>query len=39
MSIKAVLLFLLFIVVLALVSGPGFRRFLMLLLGISRHGR
>jgi len=37
--IKAVLLFLLFIIVLALVSGPGFRRLLMALLGIGRNGR
>lgn len=39
MMIKAVILFLLFIIVLALISGPGFRRFLMLFLGIGRSGR
>lgn len=39
MSIRAVILFLLIIVVLALVSGPGFRRFLLKLLGIDRRDR
>ena len=39
MSIRAVVLFLLIIVVLALVSGPGFRRFLLNLLGINRRDR
>lgn len=37
--IKIVITFLLFMVVLALVSGPGFRRFLAKLLGIKRGGR
>lgn len=39
MSIRAVVLFLLIIVVLALVSGPGFRKFLLKLLGIDRRDR
>lgn len=39
MSIRAVALFLLIIVVLALVSGPGFRRFLLKMLGIDRRDR
>lgn len=39
MSIRVVVLFLLVIVVLALVSGPGFRRVLLKLLGISRRDR
>lgn len=34
MSIKAVLLFLLIICALAIVAGPGFRRFLRVVLGI-----
>lgn len=37
--IKIVITFLLFMVVLALVSGPGFRRFLTKLLGIKWRGR
>lgn len=36
MSIKVVIVFLLFIVFLGLVSGPAFRRFLFRMLGISR---
>lgn len=36
MSIKAVIVFLLFIVALALFSGPGFRKFLFAVLGIKR---
>ncbi len=39
MSIRIVILFLLIMVALALFSGPGFRRFLMKLLGISRRDR
>lgn len=39
MSIKAVILFLLIICAIALVSGPGFRRVLMAILGISRRDR
>ena len=39
MSVKAVVLLLLVIVALALVSGPGFRRLLSKLLGLSRRGR
>lgn len=39
MSIRAVVLFLLIIVVLALVSGPGFRKFLLKMLGINRRDR
>ena len=39
MSIKAGLVFLVFIAVLALVSGPGFRKFLAWLLGIPPRGR
>lgn len=37
--LRAVLLFLLVMVVMALVSGPGFRRFIKKLLGINRRGR
>ena len=39
MSIRAVILFLLIIVVLAIVAGPGFRRFMAKVLGISRRDR
>lgn len=39
MSIRVVILFLLVIVALALFSGPGFRRFLLKLLGISKRDR
>lgn len=39
MSIKIVVVFLLFIVALGLISGPGFRKFLYKVLGISRRGR
>lgn len=39
MSVRLVILFLLIMVALALFSGPGFRRFLMKLLGISRRDR
>lgn len=39
MSIRVVLVFLLVIVILALVSGPGFRKFLLKLLGINRRDR
>ena len=39
MSIRAVVMFLLIMVVIALVSGPGFRRFLLKLLGINRRDR
>lgn len=39
MSVRLVVLFLLVIVVLALVSGPGFRRFLKAILGLSRRDR
>ncbi len=39
MMLKIVLTFLLVMVVLALLAGPGFRRFLMKFLGISRRGR
>lgn len=37
--VKLVITFLLFMIILALVSGPGFRRFLMKLLGINRRDR
>lgn len=39
MSLRAVVLFLLIMVVLAIVAGPGFRRFMARLLGISRRDR
>lgn len=39
MLIRIVLLFLLIMVVLALTSGPGFRRFLLRLLGLDRDRR
>lgn len=40
MSIKAVIVFLLLIVALAIIAGPGFRRFLRTVLGIGpRRGR
>lgn len=39
MMVRAVLLFLLVMIVLALVSGPGFRRFLVRLLKGTRRGR
>lgn len=39
MSIRAVILFLLVIVAMALFHGPGFRRFLLKLLGLSRRDR
>lgn len=37
--IRAVILFLLVMIILALVSGPGFRRFLVRLLKGTRRGR
>lgn len=37
--VKAVIAFLLFMVALALISGPGFRRFLARVLGIKWRGR
>lgn len=39
MSVRVVILFLLIMVVLALFSGPGFRKFLLKLLGLSRRDR
>lgn len=39
MSIRVVILFLLIMVVLALVSGPGFRKVLAKILGINRRDR
>lgn len=39
MSVRFVLVFLLIMVILALVSGPGFRKFLLKLLGINRRDR
>jgi hypothetical protein len=39
MSVRIVVLFLLVIVALALFSGPGFRKFLLKLLGINRRDR
>ena len=39
MSIRAVILFLLVIAVLALIRGPGFRKFLLKMLGINRRDR
>lgn len=39
MSVRIVIVFLLVIVGLALFSGPGFRRFLKKMLGISRRDR
>ena len=39
MMVKFVLVFLLVMVALALFSGPGFRKFLMKLLGINRRDR
>lgn len=39
MSIRAVLVFLLVMVVMAIVAGPKFRRFMARLLGMSRHDR
>ncbi|SIT04842.1 hypothetical protein SAMN05421772_11442 [Paracoccus saliphilus] len=39
MSVRLVIVFLLVMVILALVSGPGFRKFLLKLLGINRRDR
>lgn len=39
MMVKFVLVFLLVMVALALLSGPGFRKFMLKLLGINRRGR
>lgn len=39
MSIKTVLLFLLIMCAIAIAGGPGFRKFMAKLLGISRHDR
>lgn len=39
MSVRFVIVFLLIMVILALVSGPGFRKFLLKLLGINRRDR
>lgn len=39
MSIRAVLVFLVVMMVMAFVAGPRFRRFMAWLLGISRNGR
>lgn len=39
MSIRAVILMLLVIVGMAIIAGPGFRRFLKMFLGWGRHGR
>lgn len=39
MSVRIVVLFLLIMVALALFSGPGLRRFLLKLLGLSRRDR
>lgn len=39
MMLRAVLLFLLVMVIIALLSGPGFRRFIKTVLGINRRGR
>lgn len=39
MSVRAVLLFLLIMVVIAVVGGPGFRRMMKKILGIGRRDR
>ncbi|SEO05602.1 hypothetical protein SAMN04489859_103149 [Paracoccus alcaliphilus] len=39
MSIRAVLLFLLIMIAIAIAAGPGFRRFMARMLGISRRDR
>lgn len=39
MSLRVVFLFLLIMVALALVSGPGFRKFLLKILGFKRRDR
>lgn len=39
MSIRAVILFLLIMIAMAVAFGPGFRRFMLRLLGLSRRDR
>lgn len=39
MSIRAVILFLLIMIAIAIAAGPGFRRIMARILGISRNGR
>jgi hypothetical protein len=39
MSVRLVVIFLLVMVALALVSGPGFRRFILKILGFNRRDR